>query len=112
MPRRRKAVEGLRGESPGFFVARTQQDVAATKEKYVSEPNPPAFPRNVLDHGHGVTTVHESGMTLLDYMAAKAMQGAITGMATRGNTFVYAECAGLAYEMADAMLKERAKWIK
>ena len=34
----------------------------------------PAFPRNILDHGHGVTTTHESGMTLRDYFATHASE--------------------------------------
>jgi len=45
--------------------------------------------------------------TLRDYMAAKAMQAAITGCATRGEVGVYSNWAGLAYDMADAMLKAR-----
>jgi hypothetical protein len=34
----------------------------------------PAFPRNILDHGHNVTTIHESGMSLRDYFAAHASE--------------------------------------
>jgi hypothetical protein len=66
----------------------------------------PAFPRNILDHGHGVTSVHESGMTLRDYFAAKAMQ------ASRSRNSGYASWSDLAkdaYEIADAMLAERSK---
>ena len=65
--------------------------------------NPPAFPRNILDHGHGVTSTHESGMTLRDYFAAKAMQGF-------QEQWVYDnsdEIANKAYAMADAMMKAR-----
>jgi hypothetical protein len=67
----------------------------------------PAFPRNILDHGHGVTTTHESGMTLRDYFAAKAMQAFLTG-ATNLNPdpMMYADAA---YDMADAMLKARGQ---
>ena len=65
----------------------------------------PAFPRNILDHGHGVTTTHESGMTLRDYFAAKAMQSFLT-RETRfsDNLLMY---AGAAYDVADAMLEAR-----
>jgi hypothetical protein len=67
----------------------------------------PAFPRNILDHGHGVITAHESGMTLRDYFAAKAMQGLLACPATTTrNENMYA-CD--AYTMADAMLKAREK---
>lgn len=65
----------------------------------------PAFPRNILDHGHGVTTVHESGMTLRDYFAAKAMQADMTG-GVHENDFVWS--AARAYKMADAMLAARS----
>ena len=49
----------------------------------------------------------KEGMTLRDYFAAKAMQACITGMANRRESFNYAECAAVAYEQADAMLKAR-----
>ena len=62
----------------------------------------PAFPRNILDHGHGVTTVHESGMTLRDYFAAKAMQALIEKYDESPM-----EISLEAYEFADAMLKQR-----
>ena len=61
--------------------------------------NPPAFPDGLGN----------KGMTLRDYFAAKAMQAAITGCATRGEVGLYSDWAGLAYEMADAMLRAREK---
>ena len=66
----------------------------------------PAFPRNILDHGHGVTTTHESGMTLRDYFAAKAMQALITAPNVRP-MIEDGEASRWAYKMADAMLKAR-----
>ena len=69
--------------------------------------NPPAFPSgndvtlgDWRSHGH-------SGMTLRDYMAAKAMQGAISGCSSRGEVILFSDLAGLSYEVADAMLKAR-----
>ena len=62
----------------------------------------PAFPRNILDHGHGVKTVHESGMTLRDYFAAKAMQ-AMTNRFEANEGLL----AAYSYKVADAMLKAR-----
>ena len=50
---------------------------------------------------------NEVGMTLRDYFAAKAMQAAITGCSTRGEVGIYSNWAGLAYDMADAMMKAR-----
>jgi hypothetical protein len=66
--------------------------------------NPPAFPQFVLSNNG---TYAEGGMTLRDYFAAKAMQAAITGCATRGEVGLYSNWANLAYEMADAMMKAR-----
>jgi len=49
------------------------------------------------------------GMTLRDYFAAKAMQGALSGCATRGEAVSYREVAELSYNVADAMIAEREK---
>jgi hypothetical protein len=59
----------------------------------------PAFPI-VVDYGDGVK--YQTGMTLRDYFAAKAMQ-ALLGYeeSTLQND------AEVAYQMADAMMKER-----
>ena len=65
--------------------------------------NPPAFPI-VIDMGDGVK--YQTGMTLRDYMAAKAMQGMFcndTSFATQWQ----GQVARDAYAMADAMLKAR-----
>ena len=66
--------------------------------------NPPAFPLTSNWLGE---LRHLNGMTLRDYMAAKAMQGAISGCAARGEVVMYSDLAGLSYEVADAMLKAR-----
>ena len=69
----------------------------------------PAFPRNILDHGHGVKTTHESGMTMRDYFAAKAMQSLLLTYAREiengGRGF---DVCPRAYRIADEMLKARA----
>jgi hypothetical protein len=57
--------------------------------------NQPAFPC-VDHHGHKLT-----GMSLRDYFAAKAMQALID------NDHLFFEIPTQAYELADAMLKER-----
>ena len=59
-----------------------------------------AFPCRVSHHSY------QSGMSLRDYFAAKAMQG-ILASPTDGMTYV--EIAENSYRMADAMLKEREK---
>lgn len=62
--------------------------------------NPNAFPLEYKDGDF------QSGMTLRDYFAAKAMQAAMTGEGYR----VYStpeDLAQLSYLMADAMLKQR-----
>lgn len=61
-----------------------------------------AFP---IVHPDGLG-VQYYGMSLRDYFAAKAMQG----MISQDVAFVYGkDVAACAYEIADAMLKERAK---
>lgn len=65
-----------------------------------------AFPHGDMVHG-GCT-----GMTLRDYFAAKAMQGLILNEAedgTIGSDNVEPALAKLSYQIADAMLAERAK---
>jgi len=64
--------------------------------------NPSAFPY----FGHTGWS-QGNGMTLRDYFAAKAMQGAISGCSSRGEVILYSDLAGLSYEMADAMMKAR-----
>jgi len=55
----------------------------------------------------GQTTISD-GMDLRDYFAAKAMQAVITGYATQNKVDSYSDYwAGFAYEMADAMMKQR-----
>jgi len=62
----------------------------------------PAFPLQETEDFFG-----QKGMTLRDYFAAKAMQGALAGCATKGEVIMYSDLVGLAYEVADAMLKAR-----
>lgn len=63
----------------------------------------PAFPL----HNHGAQTLglHVTGMSLRDYMAAKALQGIIASYATSLPEKELA--AGAAYQYADAMMKAR-----
>ena len=62
--------------------------------------NPPAFPT-----GTGVTP-YNSGMTLRDYFAAKAIEGATVSAASNVR-FNHALIAEEAYLLANAMLKAR-----
>lgn len=62
----------------------------------------PAFP-TLADNGHAM---NQDGMTLRDYFAAKAVQAYLTAPDTG---WEFDEVADAAYEMADAMLKERSK---
>ena len=68
--------------------------------------NPPAFPL----HNHGAQTLglHFTGMTLRDYFAAKAIEGATVSAASNVR-FNHALIAEEAYLLADAMLKAREK---
>jgi len=70
--------------------------------------NPPAFPHvaDILQFdGNSATvkTLTQNGMTLRDYMAAKAMQAIISVHDNTTLEFV----SGKAYQYADAMLKAR-----
>ena len=77
----------------------------------------PAFPFGQTDEQSGqlVNGWGSEGMTLRDYFAAKAMQGIISGggLGFMGwhpsNWDSSKSLAKSAYEMADAMLLERAK---
>jgi hypothetical protein len=69
----------------------------------------PAFPKQPHRLTNGMLEGNNEGMTLRDYFAAKAMQGALTGCATRGEAVSYREVAELSYSLADAMLAEREK---
>lgn len=65
----------------------------------------PAFPLGASEYaGHGP----QAGMTLRDYFAAKAMQAIVIGNNADECT-MGAGCAADAYNLADAMLAERAK---
>ena len=61
-----------------------------------------AFP--VADCGHGAP--YAGGMTLRDYFAAKAISGCLISF---GPNVKVKRIAEFAYEVADAMLLERAK---
>lgn len=64
--------------------------------------NPPAFP--VFPETGGGHAAAFQGMTLRDYFAAKAMQGAISSGTYQIDT---EQTANWCYEMADAMLEAR-----
>ncbi len=68
----------------------------------------PAFPQNTLEpkkNGGEPLIVWQSGMTLRDYFAAKAMQGLLAGeLTTTKMSVIASEC----YAMADAMLAARS----
>lgn len=65
----------------------------------------PAFPKAGLDAWNQAKTIHP-GMTLRDYFAAKAMQGLMTVVDCEKWE---EKTARIAYMVADAMIKERAK---
>ena len=73
----------------------------------------PAFPQVDLKDSYGMLVPdRQQGMSLRDYFAAKAMQGIwanATALAQMPLGAEAASIASVAYEMADAMLKERSK---
>ena len=62
----------------------------------------PAFPV------HYEIDSRREGMTLRDYFAAKAMEAMLRCVSDAGEN----DLAGASYDMADAMLAERAKTVK
>ena len=62
----------------------------------------PAFPAPA----GRLTPITDQGMTLRDYFAAKALPTAIKEVEDAG-TYNLADVAAIAYQYADAMLKER-----
>jgi hypothetical protein len=67
--------------------------------------NPPAFPTN--QYANGISpSGFDTGMTLRDYFAAKAMNGMCFGAPIPQKSELEA-IAKRSYEMADAMLKAR-----
>lgn len=67
----------------------------------------PAYPHTVLGDLGQTCEVCE-GMTLRDYFAAQALAGICAHSDSWGQTSI-SDVAGTAYEVADAMLKERSK---
>lgn len=61
----------------------------------------PAFPRTEWADPHNEVVSQDSGMSLRDYFAAKAMQGMLANNSIEGVN------ATSCYQIADAMLKQR-----
>lgn len=72
--------------------------------------NPQAFPNSgISPHGDGCGW-YEDGMSLRDYMAAKALPAIVAKVPELGLTQGdYEHAAHQAYKLADAMLEERQK---
>jgi hypothetical protein len=68
----------------------------------------PAFPLNELNQTTGDICAQHFGVTVRDYMAAKAMQG-LCATLTGAGTPKWDLLAIEAYEMADAMLAARGQ---
>ena len=74
----------------------------------------PAFPLPAEWNGPELINYTQTGMTLRDYFAAKAMQSLLTATAAFGSKIQspsFEEIPGCAYEMADAMLEAREEAI-
>ena len=69
--------------------------------------NPPAFPLPAHTYPNGEFNHREDGMSLRDYMAAKAMQGQINNPLPIGSDETHRLIAERSYRMADAMLRAR-----
>ena len=67
--------------------------------------NPPAFPVQSIYIEDQET--NSRGMSLRDYMAAKAMQGLLAGLLADGQDLKWDQVAIDSYRQADAMLAAR-----
>jgi hypothetical protein len=68
--------------------------------------NEPAFPTKInTEHFSHPSTIYNTGMTLRDYFAAKAMTGLLTAEIV--GEYSNEHVAEIAYRIADAMLKAR-----
>lgn len=71
--------------------------------------NPSAFPNTIVNN-QGIIIGGKNGMTLRDYFAGKFLQGHISSeyyAGTNNSEDNKNAIAGLAYDFADAMLKQR-----
>lgn len=66
-----------------------------------------AFPQPM--HHPDLEVFADSGMSLRDYLAGKALAGVLSNRELCGLTSDATAVATVAYEMADAMLRERRK---
>jgi len=65
-----------------------------------------AFPTKInTEYFSNPSTIYETGMTLRDYFAAKAMQGMLSE--NSGIRYPTDELVDFAYKVADAMMKAR-----
>ena len=74
------------------------------------ENNIPAFPRTMSEN----SAYEQDGMTLLDYFAAKALQGLMSNIPKEFISIknLNQHFAIISYEQAAIMLEERKKYIK
>jgi hypothetical protein len=70
--------------------------------------NEPAFPTKInTEHFSRPSTIYNTGMTLRDYFAAKAMQEFLDEVGSQSDQAWFDQIAKNAYRMADTMLKAR-----
>jgi hypothetical protein len=70
--------------------------------------NTPAFPTKInTEHFSHPSTIYNTGMTLRDYFAAKAMQEFLDEVGSQSDQAWFDQIAKNAYRMADTMLKAR-----
>jgi hypothetical protein len=70
--------------------------------------NQPAFPTKInTEHFSHPSTIYNTGMTLRDYFAAKAMHNFADQVSSQSDQEWFDKVAKGAYRMADTMLKAR-----
>ena len=69
--------------------------------------NSPAFPNVSIHTKEGIEVYGDSGMSLRDYFAAKAMEGLLAGLLADRQDLKWDQVAIDSYRQANAMLKAR-----
>lgn len=103
-------MTGATGHAPSFYAG---LNAGRLEERRLT--GGPAFPQTrgeMPGHTEGVDAPGRGGMTLRDYFAGQALAGGtinLRAMSFESSVAAMATLAEACYEVADAMLKERAR---
>jgi predicted DNA-binding transcriptional regulator AlpA len=99
-----RSVRWLKSEVQAWVEGKALNREACTEGKEILDG---AHESDINEGGPAFPGYGETGMTLRDYFAAKAMQGLLAGTLTPEIVWSQSDVAETAYNVADAMIKER-----